>query len=80
VTVTASQEDNHGVLTIADNGVGLPAETASKRSLGLTIIGKLVHQIGGSVDKPPAGESTFRIRFPIRSAANGADPKARPNP
>jgi len=80
VTVTASQEDNHGVLTIADNGVGLPAETASKRSLGLTIIGKLVDQIGGSVDKPPAGESTFRIRFPIRSAANGADPKARPNP
>jgi two-component sensor histidine kinase len=80
VTVTASQEDNHGVLTIADNGVGLPAETASKRSLGLTIIGKLVDQIGGSVDKPPAGESTFRIRFPIRSAANGANPKARPNP
>src|SRR5215207_7919415 len=80
VTVTASQEDNHGVLTIADNGVGLPAETASKRSLGLTIIGKLVDQIGGSVEKPPAGESTFRIRFPIRSAANGADPKGRPNP
>ena len=80
VTVTASQEDNHGVLTIADNGVGLPAETASKRSLGLTIIGKLVDQIGGSVEKPSAGESTFRIRFPIRSAANGADPKARPNP
>ena len=79
VTVTASQEDNHGVLTIADNGVGLPVETASKRSLGLTIIGKLVDQIGGSVDKPPAGESTFRIRFPIHNAANGVDPKARSN-
>ena len=80
VTVTASQEDNQGILTIADNGVGLPAETASKRSLGLTIIGKLVDQIGGSVDKPPAGESTFRIRFPIHNAANGVAPKARSNP
>jgi two-component system, sensor histidine kinase PdtaS len=70
VMVTAVRENDSGVLTIADNGVGLPAETGAKRSLGLTIIGKLVDQIGGVVEKPPAGESTFRIRFPIHDAAD----------
>ena len=81
VTVTAAHDGGHGVLTIADNGVGLPAEAASKRSLGLTIIGKLVDQIGGSIERPPPGESTFRIRFPIQDAASGVlNREAGPNP
>src|SRR3954451_18321913 len=81
VTVTAAHDGGHGVLTIADNGVGLPAEVASKRSLGLTIIGKLVDQIGGSIERPPPGESTFRIRFPIQDAASGVlNREAGPNP
>ena len=81
VTVTATHDGGHGVLTIADNGVGLPAEAASKRSLGLTIIGKLVDQIGGSIERPPPGESTFRIRFPIQDAASGVlNREAGPNP
>jgi two-component sensor histidine kinase len=78
VTVTAAQEDGHGVLTVSDNGVGLPAEAGAKRSLGLTIVGKLVDQIGGSVEKPAVGESTYRIRFPIHAAGSEAGP--RPNP
>jgi two-component sensor histidine kinase len=80
VVVTAIHENGHGVLTIADNGVGLPAQTGAKRSLGLTIIGKLVDQIGGSVEKPAAGESTFRIRFPIHEPASGAGREPQPNP
>jgi len=79
VTVTAAQEDGHGVLTVSDNGVGLPAEAGAKRSLGLTIVGKLVDQIGGSVEKPAVGESTYRIRFPIHAVA-GSEAGPRPNP
>ena len=75
VAVTASHDDGQGVLTVADNGVGLPAEPASRRSLGLTIIAKLVDQIGGSVEQPPAGASTFRVKFPLETDSGGAGPQ-----
>jgi two-component sensor histidine kinase len=65
VTVTARQEGDHGVLTIADNGVGLPPEPTGKRPLGLTLVTKLVEQIGGTLETPPAGESTYRVTFPL---------------
>jgi len=67
VRITAAQEDGHGVLTIADNGVGLPSQTV-RGTLGLTIIDKLIEQVSGSVVKPGAGESTFRVRFPLGKA------------
>ena len=49
VTVSSRQDGGMGILTIADDGVGLPAEAdGSRRPLGLTLVRKLVEQIGGS--------------------------------
>ena len=48
ITVSAKREGDRGILTIADDGVGLPAARAARRrALGLTIVSKLVQQIDG---------------------------------
>lgn len=65
VTVATAVSDGHGMLHIADDGVGIPAESGPKRALGLTIVRKLVQQIGGSMEEPQPGESSFRITFPL---------------
>ena len=69
ITVMASREDGHGLLTIADTGVGLPESTIPKRPLGLTIVSKLVQQIGGTLEEPSPGQSRFRVTFPLEGAA-----------
>jgi two-component sensor histidine kinase len=70
ITIVADREDGHGLLMIADTGVGLPAgETAPRRPLGLTIVSKLVQQIGGTLEEPVPGESRFRVAFPVEGAA-----------
>jgi two-component sensor histidine kinase len=65
VTITARREGDSGLLMITDNGVGLPKDARSIRPLGLTIVTKLVQQIGGTLEEPPPGDSTFRIVFPL---------------
>jgi two-component sensor histidine kinase len=66
IIVTARQDGESGVLTIEDNGIGLPPEQeGSKRSLGLTLVRKLVEQIGGDLEIPPPGQSRYRVTFPL---------------
>ena len=65
VTVATEAIHGQGMLRIADDGVGLPVEGGPKRPLGLTIVRKLVQQIGGTIEEPKPGESTFRITFPL---------------
>jgi two-component sensor histidine kinase len=66
ITVSAKSEGDRGVLTIADDGVGLqPREPKERRALGLTIVSKLVQQIEGTLEQPKEGGSTFRIEFPL---------------
>jgi two-component sensor histidine kinase len=69
ITIAARHEDGHGLLVVTDNGVGLPANTGPRRPLGLTIVNKLVQQIGGSIEQPSAGESRFRVTFPLDGTA-----------
>lgn len=73
VRVTAEQRDGHGVLTVADNGVGVANTPKSKGSLGLAMVARLAQQIGGTVSQPDHDQqSVFRIEFPLKPA--GAPP------
>jgi signal transduction histidine kinase len=74
VTVATEVVDGHGVLRVQDNGVGMAAERGPKRPLGLTIVRKLAQQIGGSIEEPEPGESTFRITFPLDPGAAASLP------
>jgi two-component sensor histidine kinase len=70
ITITANHEDGHGLLIVADTGVGLPAPaTIARRPLGLTIVTKLVQQIGGGLEEPSPGQSRFRVTFPTDGVA-----------
>lgn len=69
ITIAARHEDGHGVLVIADTGVGFPTGTAPRRPLGLTIVTKLVQQINGALEEPAPGESRFRVIFPLDGTA-----------
>ena len=69
IGIQLRREGDAALLRIEDNGVGMAAQTSSKRRLGLTIVRKLVQQIGGELEEPSAGSSAFVIRFPIGEAA-----------
>ena len=69
ISISAHPEDGHGVLTIADDGVGLPTGKGRRRTLGLTLVMKLVEQINGSLEAPEAGRSTYRVTFPLAHPA-----------
>lgn len=76
VTVTASQEGGEGVLVVSDDGIGLPEPSSSARKpLGLTIVDRLVQQIGGELEEPAPGRSVFRVKFPL----TGTDPAPLPD-
>jgi two-component sensor histidine kinase len=66
ISVGAHQENGTGILTIWDDGVGLPAEAdGSRRPLGLTLVRKLVEQIGGQLEMPAPGDSRYQVTFPL---------------
>lgn len=65
IRVTTRREGDLGCLSVEDDGVGLPEDALGRRSLGLTIVNKLVQQIDGTLDQPEQGGSLFRVRFPL---------------
>jgi two-component sensor histidine kinase len=69
INVHAWREGKIGKLRIEDNGIGLTPGQRSKRQLGLTIVAKLVQQIGGTLEEPPPGASMFTITFPLEEGA-----------
>ena len=69
VSITARQEHEEGRLVIEDDGIGVPASAGDRRPLGLTIVSRLVQQIGGGLQEPPPGSSRFRVTFPLGATA-----------
>ncbi len=65
IGVEARVEGERGVLTITDDGVGLPVGKGQRRTLGLTLVLKLVDQIDGTLEMPEAGRSSYRVTFPL---------------
>jgi two-component sensor histidine kinase len=62
------------VLTIRDNGVGLPEglDIGRTDSLGLQLVSLLIEQLGGSLTLEPGGGTSFRLTFPLpRSSVAG---------
>ena len=55
------------VLTVADNGVGLPTDLdwGKSETLGLRLIKMLSHQINGSIDLDRSAGTAFRLKFPV---------------
>lgn len=79
ISVEIRHDEPFGTLKITDDGVGLSDETGSRRRLGLTIVRKLVQQIGGHIEEPEPGSSTYLIRFPLQIGASpGMPPLAKP--
>jgi two-component sensor histidine kinase len=69
IAIVARRKDGHGLLEITDTGVGLPESTVPRRPLGLTIVAKLVQQIGGTLEEPGPGQSRFRVTYPLDGVA-----------
>ncbi|TDR94029.1 sensor histidine kinase [Enterovirga rhinocerotis] len=65
ITVEVHKEGDTATLRIEDDGVGVSHDPAARRRLGLTMVKKLVQQIGGELEEPAPGSSTFIVRFPL---------------
>ena len=59
-------------LTVADNGVGLPAglDWEKSESLGLRLVKMLSQQLNGSIDLDRTHGTAFHLRFAHPSAAS----------
>lgn len=53
-------------LVVKDDGAGLPPdfETRSRSSLGMQLVGVLVHQLGGTLETKNEGGAQFVLQFP----------------
>ena len=71
INVIVKQEGGMNVLTVADNGVGLPADLDWEKSetLGLRLIKMLSKQINGSIELDRTSGTTFHLRFAYSSVA-----------
>ena len=66
ITITAESNQLTYTLTVADNGVGLPADLdwTTTRSLGLRLVRMLgQHQLQGTIELDRAGGTRFTLRF-----------------
>ncbi len=72
IVIRIGTEGNQICMTVADQGVGLPAGfgTGKSESLGMKIIEGLTGQLDGHLEigKPPG--ASFTVRFPKRSLVN----------
>ncbi len=59
-------------LVVSDNGVGLPLELdfPHNKSLGLQLVGMLIHQLDGTIEIDRNGGTTFKITFPRQNTNN----------
>lgn len=68
IRVVLAQDDNGGVLTISDDGVGFTPQKESKRH-GLGLIRRLMDQVKGSVELKSDHGTIWTLVFPVGHAA-----------
>jgi two-component sensor histidine kinase len=70
VTVRVSRENSYNVLSVADDGAGLPphVDYHNAGTLGLQLVHMLAQQLGGSVHVVPGTGAVFHVRFPAIAA------------
>ncbi|MGD0432232.1 MAG: histidine kinase dimerization/phosphoacceptor domain -containing protein [Acetobacteraceae bacterium] len=61
------RSDNECVLTVSDDGVGLPDDAGAMQNttLGLQLVSLLANQIKGSIEIHRSNPTRFSVRFPI---------------
>jgi two-component sensor histidine kinase len=66
ITIGLHVQEGNKVLTVADNGVGLPAEidVQHRGSLGLQLVNTLTTQLDGTLTLDREGGTTFKVTFP----------------
>jgi two-component sensor histidine kinase len=74
VGIILKKEGDRYLLTVRDNGVGLPAGFAWEKTetLGLQLVTSLVGQLAGTIDFSGDGGCEFRIAFTVE-AGTGED-------
>lgn len=74
VRVDLKNQNNECILSVADDGVGLPAHLDLKtaKTMGLQLVDTLVSQIGADVNVKRQGGTTFTLHFPWQRAAEGS--------
>jgi PAS domain S-box-containing protein len=67
------QPDGRTTLTVADNGVGMPAEVGfwTTQTLGLRLVGTLVRQLEGKVEVDRSGGTSVHVTFQPPSTTEG---------
>ncbi|MBU4306986.1 MAG: PAS domain S-box protein [Candidatus Aminicenantes bacterium] len=72
ITIFVKKDDRVCMLTITDNGVGLPEglNLENPETLGLKLIKMLSQQINGSIELDRSAGTTFHLRFAHSSAAS----------
>jgi two-component sensor histidine kinase len=68
IAIAMHQEGNEYILTISDNGIGLPAgmDIAKSPTVGLYLIRLIVeHQLRGSLAISTTEGTAYTIRFPV---------------
>ncbi|MCX6557246.1 MAG: PAS domain S-box protein [Candidatus Aminicenantes bacterium] len=67
INVIAVQGSDELILTVANNGVGLPADFEWEKSetLGLQLVKMLIKQIDGSIELDRSAGTAFRVKFPV---------------
>jgi len=68
IRVGARTENGQTVLSVSDDGVGLPADVDFRRprSLGLQLVNTLVEQLNGTITLDDHQGTTFEVAFPAR--------------
>lgn len=69
IRIQLKAEDDELVLSVSDNGVGIPSDIDWKNSntLGLLLVSTLTNQLNGSIEKIPGKGTAFIIRFKQKS-------------
>ena len=65
INVSFRERDGNLVLTVRDNGIGMPAglDFRNTESLGLQLVNTLVHQLEGSIELESSDGTAFKITF-----------------